>query len=428
MTNASTAQGREPVDAGALMRAVEGGDAAAVKSLLDAGAQVNVAAAAGETALMRAAARGHLEVVRLLLGAGADVHARSENGFTALFMAVFFGHAAVVRALLEAGSDPAAPMQLNTSPEKWAELWGDAEIAMLLKGARDGRGEEESANEGGAPGEEQSFLFPDEGQFRPVVPLSEIDGARADEESDAPATYEAGPQEGDAVEGRRAAPAANEDGPEEKTLVRARFKNAYPPRAFAPGAGRRSWPALALTLALSVTAGLLVGTYLVWPRRAAEAPPLASAAGGAGKTEAANQPPDSRPADAPELITQPQSATASDRPGGGDQTGAATAGTGRNASDAKPAQTISTPAGRGADEDEASGRRVTKVALVNREHPARSAEDIKDNSAPSKPKRDDAREARGASALSSNSVPPEHSPPISSPPPSAKSRNVIKWP
>src|SRR5947209_2574544 len=124
-----------------------------------------------------------------------------------------------------------------------------------------------------APADEQPFLFPEEGEFRPVVPLSEISGARATEEGAAPATYETGSRESEGGKGSRLALAATDDGPEEKTLVRARVKNESPPRALPPRVARRSWPAMALALALSVTAGLLVGTYLVWPRRSAEAPP-----------------------------------------------------------------------------------------------------------------------------------------------------------
>lgn len=432
MTNASAAQGREPSDTSALRRAAEEGDASAVKSLLDAGAAVDARAEAGETALMRAASKGHLEVVRLLLEAGADVHARSENGFTALFMAVFFGHAAVVRALLEAGSDPAAPMQLNLSPEKWAALWGDAEIAGLLQDARDAHAGESA---GGEHADEQSSFFPAEGEFRPVVPLSEIGETDAAEEGNAHATHETLSPAGEAGEDSHASTPATDDGPEEKTLVRSRVRSVPAPRSLPPTGARRSWPALALALVLSVTAGLLVGTYLIWPRRTAEAPPIASTAEDASKAERANQAEataqasNASPANAPVLPAEPQPATVSDRPGDGEQTKAATAGAGHEASDVKPAQTIKATAGRGEDAEEPLTRRVTN-AVARRERPARSDENVKDYSAAARPARDSAREreARAASALSSNPVRPERSLPISSPPPSAKSRNVIKWP
>ena len=58
----------------ALWEAARKGDAAAVKTLLDAGVDVNTPFRYGATALSYACDRGHLEVVRVLLERGADAN------------------------------------------------------------------------------------------------------------------------------------------------------------------------------------------------------------------------------------------------------------------------------------------------------------------------------------------------------------------
>ena len=61
-----------------LMTAARTGNAAAVRVLLDHGAEVDARETQlGETALMWAASENHAEVVSLLVSRGADVNARS---------------------------------------------------------------------------------------------------------------------------------------------------------------------------------------------------------------------------------------------------------------------------------------------------------------------------------------------------------------
>src|SRR5947208_14345031 len=80
---------REP-----LWAAVRGGDAKAVKALLDKGADVNAKSEIGITALWIAATKGHRDVVELLLAARADVNARDDIWYaTPLSLAVSAGHA-----------------------------------------------------------------------------------------------------------------------------------------------------------------------------------------------------------------------------------------------------------------------------------------------------------------------------------------------
>ena len=120
----------------ALSVAVEHGNAAIVKILIDAGADVNKRDGYGESlvmhstskpeilklliaahadvtvanqykvdALASAAEQGHDDVVRMLLAAGAKVNHRDPYGGTALSVAVLRGYKDVVKTLIDAGAD-----------------------------------------------------------------------------------------------------------------------------------------------------------------------------------------------------------------------------------------------------------------------------------------------------------------------------------
>ena len=75
------------------------GNAAAVRELLEGGADVNQLGTRGSTALMFAAGSGHLEIVKILVLAQADVCAREEGGWSALQHASIDGHAEIVEFL-----------------------------------------------------------------------------------------------------------------------------------------------------------------------------------------------------------------------------------------------------------------------------------------------------------------------------------------
>jgi ankyrin repeat protein len=99
-----------------LLTAARRGDARAVESLLDRGADVNAASAYGVTALFFAADKGHVEVVRVLLRHKAEVN-RKDTFYqtTALSWAASKGHADVVRALVEAGATGADEVLVGTA-------------------------------------------------------------------------------------------------------------------------------------------------------------------------------------------------------------------------------------------------------------------------------------------------------------------------
>ncbi len=90
---------------GSLRDAVRSGDLAAVKALLDAGADVNERDQLGATPLLDAAWYGNEQIVRLLVEGGARVDAtHDEGGSTPLDYAVLRGNEAIVHLLLERGA------------------------------------------------------------------------------------------------------------------------------------------------------------------------------------------------------------------------------------------------------------------------------------------------------------------------------------
>jgi|GEM_PF-212966 len=103
-----------------LVEAADRGTIAAVELLLQNGAAVNAADAAGSTALMAASQRGAPDIVALLLEHGADANQRSKLGSTALSLANSAGHIAVVKRLRQAGATHATGPDLKAlmEPEK----------------------------------------------------------------------------------------------------------------------------------------------------------------------------------------------------------------------------------------------------------------------------------------------------------------------
>ena len=117
-----------------LMMAALYGDAALVRTLLDAGAKPNVANDAGATPLMRAV--DNLEKTRLLVERGASVTARSGNHRTPIIIASSIrGNRDVVAFLLDHGANPSdlAPgVPAATTPLTEAAKQGDAAMMALL--------------------------------------------------------------------------------------------------------------------------------------------------------------------------------------------------------------------------------------------------------------------------------------------------------
>ncbi len=118
--------------------AAEQRDRARVRTLLQAGTDVNATQIDGTTALHWAAYHDDPETAALLVKAGANVNAANRYGVPPLAMACTNGNAAVVRLLLEAGADANATTKGGETMLMMAARSGnvDAVKALLVRGAR----------------------------------------------------------------------------------------------------------------------------------------------------------------------------------------------------------------------------------------------------------------------------------------------------
>lgn len=110
------------VDSGAgLVVAVRGtGTLDFVRWLVERGAPINQADAAGRTPLSWAAGKGRRDVVSYLLGRGAAIGQRDQLERTPLHYAVFGGDETVVALLLEADAEVDAQDRLGSTPLMYA--------------------------------------------------------------------------------------------------------------------------------------------------------------------------------------------------------------------------------------------------------------------------------------------------------------------
>jgi len=134
-----------------LLEAARTGDAAAVRALLQTGAEVNAARGDGITALHLAAEHGHAEVVRTLLDAGAALERGTRIGhYTPLHLAARGGHGEVVALLLDAGADPLAATTNSHATALHlaaAAVGGQRAVAALLDHGADPDAREASAGQ-----------------------------------------------------------------------------------------------------------------------------------------------------------------------------------------------------------------------------------------------------------------------------------------
>lgn len=131
-------------DRPALLVAAEKGRTAVVKSLLEAGTEVNGRDKQGNTALMFACYNGYLAIVEMLIAAGADVNASNGNS-TALSMAVSdppdvpksLAIATRIALLIDRGADVKARTNYGWTVLLEASRQGRAEVVKMLldKGA-----------------------------------------------------------------------------------------------------------------------------------------------------------------------------------------------------------------------------------------------------------------------------------------------------
>ncbi|HEX6590066.1 MAG TPA: ankyrin repeat domain-containing protein [Longimicrobiales bacterium] len=109
-----------------------------IRSLIDAGADVNRPDDGGFPSLLAALSTGRAdrhEILRLLLERGADVAQRGVNDYTPLHYAAALDDVAAIELLLAAGADAAARTRIDdrTTPLEEAELLGNDVAARALR-------------------------------------------------------------------------------------------------------------------------------------------------------------------------------------------------------------------------------------------------------------------------------------------------------
>jgi hypothetical protein len=237
-------------------------------------------------------------------------------------------------------------------------------------------------------------LFPSEGPFNPVVPLSEIGDAHAPVTLPTVDPADVG-KPAEAAWAREAHRARLKE--DEETLV--------PPRAARAPKGRPSWLVPAFVVALSVVAGLASGTYLIWSsQRAREAPTPAQVA---TETQALPPAPPAEQAEASTKVEKVEEPSKDEKP-------AEVAKAEKPVAPAPKQQPPPQPAPR--------AERVTRAAAETREvtpapKPARERSAATTRTRPTTLAQQPPRAAAAERTL-----------PISSPPPTAKSKKVIQWP
>lgn len=145
MMSASASKIKSLLDAGAdvntrfeegvtpLMAACVHGDLATIDVLLKAGADLDLQQDVKEmTALMKAALWDHPRAVTKLIAAGADVNITTQHGWTALMYAVLSDNPQIVRALLNAGADAAAKDYAGKAALDYARERGHTRVVALL--------------------------------------------------------------------------------------------------------------------------------------------------------------------------------------------------------------------------------------------------------------------------------------------------------
>ena len=115
-----------------LIDAIRNGDRAAVRTLLERGADANAAAPDGTTALHYAIQRDEVETVDLLIRAGANVTTANRYGIPPLHIAATMGSVAVLEKLLEAGADPKTATPEGETALMAAARNGDTASVKLL--------------------------------------------------------------------------------------------------------------------------------------------------------------------------------------------------------------------------------------------------------------------------------------------------------
>ncbi len=115
-----------------VVNAVKSGDRAAVLSLIDQHADVNVPEPDGTTALAWAVRQNDVDLTDRLLRAGADVKAANRYGVTPLYLACVNGDPAMIEKLLKAGADANAAGTEGETALMTVARTGNVDAAKVL--------------------------------------------------------------------------------------------------------------------------------------------------------------------------------------------------------------------------------------------------------------------------------------------------------
>lgn len=118
----------------AILRAVDAGNEAMVRLLLDYNADINIRDEHNRGLLHSAAVDGYEGIVRLLLENGLDVNAQDKNGKTPLHDAGRDGNYRVTNVLLESGADQSIRDTHGRTPWDIAWQYGNLNVMRILEG------------------------------------------------------------------------------------------------------------------------------------------------------------------------------------------------------------------------------------------------------------------------------------------------------
>ena len=139
-----------------LADAARRGDWAAVRALVEAGADVSARQGDDSTALHWASYRDNREIAALLVRAGAEVDVTNDLGVTPLWAACENGSSAMVTLLLEAEADPNGALPFGETPLMTAARAGAADaVRQLLSAGAD----VDAATEAGAYGAQTALMW-----------------------------------------------------------------------------------------------------------------------------------------------------------------------------------------------------------------------------------------------------------------------------
>lgn len=119
-----------------ILGAARKGNAAAMRTILDAGGNVDYKDLwTNTTALMAASEAGNVDIVKLLLAEGADINARNLSGRTSLMLAAERGQSQVAKLLIERGANVLSTDNGDMTPLKLAAKRGDSETVRVIRTA-----------------------------------------------------------------------------------------------------------------------------------------------------------------------------------------------------------------------------------------------------------------------------------------------------